>query len=97
MQTATLRKGVAAALAATGALHLILAPEYLAEQVYIGGLFILAGLVSIGLASVAGCADDARALAAGALTALAMGVGFVSLARPGCPAFTRVSGRRRGC
>ena len=87
MQTATLRKGVAAALAATGALHLILAPEYLAEQVYIGGLFILAGLVSIGLASVVWLRDDARALAAGALTALAMGVGFVLSRTTGLPGF----------
>ena len=46
MQSTTLRKGVAAALAATGVLHLILAPEYLSEQTYIGVPFILGGLGS---------------------------------------------------
>ena len=74
-------------MAATGALHLILAPEYLGEQTYIGGLFILGGLASIGLASFIWQRDDARALAAGALTALAMGVGFVLSRTTGLPGF----------
>ena len=39
-----IRRLAAALLAATGALHLVLAPEYLEEKAYIGALFILGGL-----------------------------------------------------
>jgi len=87
MQSTTLRKGVAAALAATGALHLILAPEYLSEQAYIGILFILGGLTSLGLASVIWLRNDARALALGALVAVGMAVGFVLSRTTGLPGF----------
>ena len=87
MQSTTLRKGVAAALAATGVLHLILAPEYLSEQAYIGVLFILGGLTSIGLASVIWLRNEAKALIVGALVAAGMAVGFVLSRTTGLPGF----------
>ena len=85
MQSMNLRKGVAAALAATGVLHLALAPEYLSEQLYVGILFIGGGLASIALASVIWLRDEARALAAGAVLAAAMAVGFVLSRTVGLP------------
>ena len=87
MNSLNLRKGAAAALAATGVLHLALAPEYLSEQLYVGVLFILGGLASIGVASVIWLRDDARALAAGAVLAASMAVGFVLSRTVGLPGF----------
>src|SRR6187397_1712328 len=87
MQSMNLRKGVAAALAATGVLHLALAPEYLSEQLYVGLLFIGGGIASIALASVIWLRDEARALAAGAVLAGAMAVGFVLSRTVGLPGF----------
>jgi hypothetical protein len=87
MQSMNLRKGVAAALTATGVLHLALAPEYLSEQLYVGLLFIGGGIASIVLASVIWLRDEARALAAGAVLAGAMAVGFVLSRTVGLPGF----------
>ena len=36
MKDQTLRRAAAVALALTGVIHLVLAPEYMAEQAYIG-------------------------------------------------------------
>ena len=87
MQSLNLRRGAAAALAATGVLHLALAPEYLSEQLYVGVLFVLGGLASIAVASVIWLRDDARALAAGAALAAGMAVGFVLSRTVGLPGF----------
>jgi hypothetical protein len=87
METNTLRQAVAGALAATGALHLILAPEYLSEQAYIGVLFILGGITSIALATAIWLRKDVRAIAAGAAVAAGMAVGFVLSRTTGLPGF----------
>jgi hypothetical protein len=87
METIKMRHAVAAALAATGALHLILAPEYLSEQAYIGVLFVLGGITSIGLATAVWLREDARAIAAGAAVAAGMAVSFVLSRTTGLPGF----------
>ena len=49
-------------IAATGAIHLILAPEYLGEQAYIGVLFILGGMTALLIAASLWRRDDAAAM-----------------------------------
>jgi len=78
----------AAALAATGLIHLVLAPEYFAEQAYIGVLFILGGLTSLGLAArLWTTAGDAAAWTLAALVSAGMAVGFVLSRTVGLPGF----------
>lgn len=83
----TLRRLAAALLAATGALHLALAPEYWGEQHYVGALFVAGGLVSAAIAARLWRAADPRAWALGALTAAGMAVGFVLSRTVGLPGF----------
>ena len=85
--TLTLRRIAAGALAATGLIHLILAPEYLGEQTYIGVLFILGGLVCGALATRLWQRDDPPAWILAALTAAGMGIGFVLSRTVGLPGF----------
>lgn len=87
METTNLRRGVAGALAATGALHLILAPEYLSEQAYIGALFIAGGLAAIVLAAILWNRSDGRVAALGVTIAVGMGAGFVLSRTTGLPGF----------
>lgn len=87
MNSITLRKLAAGALALTGLLHLILAPEYLGEEAYIGILFIGGGLTSLGLASWLWIKDDARVWALGAFVAGGMAIGFVLSRTTGLPGF----------
>ena len=54
------RRTAAGLLAATGLLHLVLVPEYLGEQAYIGVLFLLGGLSALGLAAALWRRDDLR-------------------------------------
>lgn len=85
--TTTLSRIGAGALAATGALHLVLAPEYLSEKTYVGVLFILGGIASLALATLTWTRNDMRALVAGALVAGGMGVGFVLSRTTGLPGY----------
>jgi hypothetical protein len=87
MDTISRRRIAAALLAATGVLHLALAPEYLDQQAYIGVLFILGGLTAAVLAARLWVADDARALLLGALLAGGMAAGFVLSRTVGLPGF----------
>jgi hypothetical protein len=87
MQATTLRRGVAAALAGTGALHLALAPEYLSEQTYVGTLFIAGGISALALAVITWFRNDARALLGGAAIAGGMALGFVLSRTTGLPGF----------
>ena len=82
-----IRRWAAAALGATGVLHLILAPEYLGEQAYIGVLFILGGIVALALAVRLWTRDDGAVWALGALVAAGMAVGFVLSRTVGLPGF----------
>ena len=83
----TLRRAAAAGLAATGAIHLALAPEYLGEKLYVGVLFILGGLVCAVLAARLWRRDDPPAWILAALTAAGMGIGFVLSRTIGLPGF----------
>ena len=82
-----IRRVAAALLAATGALHLVLAPEYLQEKAYIGVLFILGGLASLAVAGRLWTHNDRQAWALGALTAAGMAGGFILSRSIGLPGF----------
>lgn len=87
MQNVNLRRWVAVALAGTGILHLALAPEYLAEEAYVGALFIAGGITSVVLAAALWRRDDARVWLGSALVALGMGAGFILSRTVGLPGF----------
>ncbi|MTD46581.1 hypothetical protein GKE82_20380 [Conexibacter sp. W3-3-2] len=87
MITDSTRRIGAGALIATGVLHLVLAPEYLGEQAYIGVLFILGGLTAAAIGARLWTRDDASAWIAGALVAVGMAVGFVLSRTVGLPGF----------
>jgi hypothetical protein len=84
---ATPRRWAAGLLAATGALHLLLAPEYLGEKAYIGVLFILGGLTALVVATRLWTAHDVRAWWLGALIATGMAGGFILSRTTGLPGF----------
>ena len=79
------RKLAAAALAAVGVIHLVLSPEYLSEQTYIGVLFIAGGLFLCALAVPLWRADNVPSWLLGALTMAGMGIGFVLSRTTGLP------------
>lgn len=76
-----------ASLAATGLLHLVLSPEHLSEKAYVGALFIVGGIAAIALAASIWRTNDARAWAAGGLTATGMAVGFILSRTTGLPGY----------
>lgn len=82
-----LRRIAAAALAIVGVIHLVLAPEYLDEQAYIGVLFIAGGLAGLFVAFRLWIAPDRFAWTLGALVAAGMFVGFVLSRTTGLPGF----------
>ncbi len=87
MEISNQRKAGTAAIAGTGLIHLILAPEYFGEQAYIGALFVL-GAIACGLVAMRlWRRDDAATWGAGALDAIGMGVGFVLSRTTGLPGF----------
>ena len=85
--TSTTRKISAAALAAVGVIHLVLSPEYLSEEAYIGLLFIAGGLLLCALAVALWRADNVPSWFLGALTMAGMGIGFVLSRTTGLPGF----------
>jgi hypothetical protein len=82
-----LKKFAVAALALTGILHLVLAPEYLSEEAYIGALFIAGGLSSLVVAALIWTRDDATSWTLGALVAGGMAIGFILSRTIGLPGF----------
>ena len=88
--TSPTRKLAAAALAAVGVIHLVLSPEYLSEQTYIGVLFIAGGLFLCALAVPLWRADNVPSWLLGALTMAGMGIGFVLSRTTGLPGLPRV-------
>src|SRR3954454_11680036 len=84
----TLPRIAAGLIAITGAIHLVLSPEYLEEEPYLGVLFILGAaacaLVAVGLWRNGG---DRRMWALGSLVALGMAVGFILSRTTGLPGF----------
>jgi hypothetical protein len=86
MTTRTRRIG-SALLAATGVLHLALAPEYLSEQTYIGVGFIAGGLAALAIAAWLWIEEEDVGWALGALLAAGMALGFVLSRTVGLPSF----------
>jgi drug/metabolite transporter (DMT)-like permease len=87
MTTPTLRRISAAALAVVGVIHLVLAPEYLDEQTYIGVLFVAGGIALCFFAIRLWRADDIPSWLLGALIMAGMGIGFVLSRTTGLPGF----------
>ena len=73
----TLRRAAAVLLAATGALHLALAGEFLEELTWLGILFLIGGTAAALVAVVLWLRDHPAAWTAGALLAGGMAVGYV--------------------
>ena len=84
--TTTRRLG-AGALGLTGLLHLVLAPEYLGQQAYVGVLFVLGGIAACVLAVRLWRTDDQLSWAAAAALAAGMAAGFVMSRTVGLPGF----------
>ncbi len=82
-----LRRTGAALIAATGAIHIILAPEYLGERAYIGIGFILGGIAALLIGARLWRAGDQAAWALGAVLSAGMAVGFVLSRTVGLPGF----------
>jgi hypothetical protein len=82
-----IRRLAAALLAATGVLHLVLAPEYLGEKAYVGALFILGGLGSLAVAARLWTRHDRLTWTLGALMAAGMAAGFILSRTVGLPGF----------
>src|SRR3954447_6176508 len=84
----TLPRIAAGLIAITGAIHLVLSPEYLEEEAYLGVLFILGAaacaVVAVGLWRNGG---DRRMWALGSLVALGMAAGFILSRTTGLPGF----------
>jgi hypothetical protein len=87
MTTSKTRRLAAAALGVVGAIHLILAPEYFQEELYIGVLFVLGGVALVAMAVRLWLTDDVPSWLLGALTMAAMGIGFVLSRTTGLPGF----------
>ena len=87
MNSITVRKAAAGAMAGAALIHAALAPEYLAEQAYIGVLFIAGAIVSGFVALRLWRREDPVAWALGALAAAGMAVGFVLSRTVGLPGF----------
>jgi hypothetical protein len=82
-----LRRIGAAMIAATGAIHLILAPEYLGQQAWVGIGFILGGIAALLIGARLWRTSDPGAWALGALLSAGMAVGFVLSRTTGLPGF----------
>ncbi|MBJ7331969.1 MAG: hypothetical protein JHC95_18880 [Solirubrobacteraceae bacterium] len=87
MTAQTRRRSAAAMAALTGLIHLILAPEYLSEETYIGVLFIGAAITCGAVAAVLWRRDEPLAWGIGALTCAGMFAGFVLSRTVGLPGF----------
>src|SRR3954466_10931983 len=85
MISPTIRKISAAALAVVGVVHLVLSPEYLSEQTYVGVLFIAGGLFLCALAVALWRADNVPSWLLGALTMAGMGIAFILSRTTGLP------------
>ena len=87
MNDLTSRRIASVALALTGLIHLILAPEYMSEQAYIGGLFIAGGISTLGLAAWLWVRNQPVAWLASAVVCAGMATGFILSRTVGLPGF----------
>src|SRR4051794_32090444 len=86
-ESPTARRIASGLLAATGALHLLLAPEYLSEKGFVGVLFIVGGLTALAAAVRLWRASDLASWVMGALICAGMGAGFILSRTTGLPGF----------
>ncbi len=77
----------AALMAGVAAIHLVLAPEYLGEQAYIGVLFLLGAAAGAVIAARLWRVADRMSWALGAAMSVAMAAGFVLSRTVGLPGF----------
>jgi hypothetical protein len=77
----------AVAAAGIAAVHLLLAPEYLAEKAYVGVLFVVGGIASALVAIRLWRADHALSWALGSLVAAGMAAGLLLSRTIGLPGF----------
>ena len=87
MSKTSLNRLGAVVMAGIGAIHLILAPEYLDEAPYIGVLFLLGAVAGAAVAMRLWRAPSRPAWGLGALIAAGMAVGFVASRTVGLPGF----------
>lgn len=87
MQTTFANRAAALLIAAAGAVHLALVPEYLGEKPYVGALFAAGGLACAWVALRLWSRHDAVAFTLGAAVAGGMAVGFVLSRTVGLPDF----------
>lgn len=85
--TSTRRRVAAGLLAAVGALHIVLIPEYLGEKAYVGVLFAVGGLAALAAAARLWRVNDAAAWGLGAVICAGMAAGFVLSRTVGLPGF----------
>jgi hypothetical protein len=87
MRSATTHRLGAALIAGVGLIHLVLAPEYLGQQLYVGVLFLAGAAASAYVAARLWRQGDMGAWILGALVAAGMAVGFVLSRTLGLPGF----------
>jgi hypothetical protein len=81
------RRAAALAIALVGAIHLVLAPEYLSKAAYLGVLFVAGAIAAFVVAVRVWTKDDEAAWRLGGLVAAGMFVGFVLSRTTGLPGF----------
>jgi uncharacterized membrane protein YciS (DUF1049 family) len=82
-----IRRVAAAAIAVTGVIHLVLAPEQLSQKAYIGALFIAGGVAALVVAARLWIRSDGSAWTLGAVVSACMFVGFILSRTTGLPGF----------
>ncbi len=88
MKTTELHRRIGAGLlAAVGALHIVLVPEYVGEKAYVGVLFAVGGIAALAAAARLWRVQDTAAWGLGALICAGMAGGFVLSRTVGLPGF----------
>jgi hypothetical protein len=82
-----IRRVAAVAAGIVGVIHLVLAPEQLKAEAYVGVLFIVGGLAALYVAVRLWIAPDTFAWTLGAIVSLCMFVGFILSRTTGLPGF----------
>jgi hypothetical protein len=82
-----IRHFAAVAAAIVGVIHLVLAPEQLKAEAYVGVLFIVGGLAALYVAVRLWMASDSFAWTLGAIVSACMFVGFILSRTTGLPGF----------
>jgi hypothetical protein len=81
------RRFAAVAIALVGVIHLVLAPEQIKAEAYVGVLFIVGGLAALVVAARLWMTSDRFAWTLGVLVSVGMFVGFILSRTTGLPGF----------